>query len=156
MNSIFPWLFFFPILWLWGSDLCIMSCDCMALWWFGKPSRGPATHHLSIDNVDLCVSLSSSGMGRWLLFDTPPTWMRSCIHQLIRMYLLCVFVCVTDPHTSHQILSPNAPTTLAKGFIKFLTRKEKLYSAGLGLVRMGGWQLRVGFWCLGKNKTQTT
>lgn len=87
--------FIFSILWLRGSDLCIMSCDCMALWRFGKPRRGPATHHLSIDNVNLCVSLSSSGMGRWLLFDTPPTWMRSCIHQLIRMYLQCVCDCVT-------------------------------------------------------------
>lgn len=132
MNSIYPPLppLYTPTLWLWGSDLCIMSCDCMALWRFGKPS--PATHHLSIDNVDLCVSLSSSGMGRWLLFDTPPTWMRSCIHQLIRMYLKCVCACacvwarVCDrPHTSHQILSPSAPTTLTKGFYQIPDKKRK-------------------------------
>ncbi len=49
--------------------------------------------------------------------------------------MVCVFVC-DRPYTTHQILSPSALTTLTKGFIKFLTRKEKLYSVGLG--RAGG------------------
>lgn len=66
-----------------------------------------------------------------------------------------MFVC-DRPHTSHQILSPSALTTLTKGFIKFQTRKEKLYSAGL--VGLGGLLACVCVWDLmsGKNKTQKT
>lgn len=105
---------------------------------FGKPSGGPATHHLSIDNVDLCVSLSSSGMGRWLLFDTPPMWMRSCIHQLIRMYLQCVcFLCDRPPQLSSDP-QPKCSNNTRWSLYQIQKKSYTVQSWGLA---MWGWGL---------------